>query len=327
MKAVVFDEFGPPEVLYLDEIEKPQPADNEVSIRVVAASVTKYDCWVRSCTAPPGFDLILRIASGKKPKQRILGTDVAGVVDALGQDVTQYKVGDQVMGYTGMKLNAHAEFVCLPVESVAPKPPQATFEEAACVLQGALTALFFLRKANIQPGQKVLIYGASGGVGGYAVQIARHHYQAEVTGVCSAAKADMVRSLGASHVMDYTKDDFTKHGKVYDVVFDTVGKTQVGRIRSALAEKGWYLLATFGLSMLLHLVWLSLTSHLNIAYGSLKETQADLLWVSEMIDSGVIHPVVDRCFPAEQASVAHRYIESGAKKGGVLIRFNEPLSI
>ncbi len=215
MKAIVYEKFGPPEVLHLKEVEKPAPKDHEVLIKVFATSVTKYDCWMRSNTAPPGFGLLMRMASGRTPKQPILGTELAGEIEREGADVTRFKVGDQVFGYPGMNLGAYAEYICLPEEAVAIKPANVTYEEAAAVLQGALTALFFLRKANVQRGQKVLIFGASGGVGGYAVQLAKHHFGAEVTGVCSTPKIASVISLGADQVIDYTKEDFTQNGQVF----------------------------------------------------------------------------------------------------------------
>jgi len=319
MKAIVYEKYGPPEVLQLKEVEKPTPKDNEVLIKVHATSVTKYDCWMRSCTAPPGFNLLMRIASGRVPKQPILGTELAGEVAAVGKSVTRFKAGDQVYGYPGMKLGSYAEYICLPEEAVARKPVNATFEESAAVLQGAMTAWFFLQRANIQPGQKVLIFGASGGVGGYAVQLAKHRFGADVTGVCRGSKMDYVKSLGADQVIDYTQDDFTKNGQVYDVVFDTVGKTSVSRTKKSLQKNGWYLLATFGLPMLVQLLWLSKSGKQNLEYGTLAETTEDLFLIRELIETGVINPTVDRCYPLEQAAAAHRYVESGQKMGNVVI--------
>lgn len=323
MKAIVYDEFGPPEVLRLAEVEKPSPKDHEILIKVMATGVTKYDCWVRSNTAPPGFGLIMRLVSGKTPKQRIIGTEVAGIVAGCGKDTTQFKIEDPVFGFTGMNLGAYAEYISLPEDAVASKPTNASFEESSSILQGALTAFYFLRQADIQPGQKILVYGASGGVGGVAVQIARHHFQAEVTGVCSAAKMDMVKSLGANHVIDYQQEDFTRNGEVYDVIFDSVGKSPVFRTRHSLKKNGWYLLATFGLTMLFKLFWLSKTSRLHVVFGALKETNDDLLLIKDLVESGVIHPVIDRCFPLSQASEAHRYVESGQKKGSVVLKVGD----
>lgn len=319
MKAIVYDEYGPPNVLQVREMEKPIPGDNEVLIKVYTTSVTKYDCWVRSCTAPPGFDLLMRIASGKKPKHPVLGTELAGEVEAVGKDVIRFKPGDNVFGFTGMNMGAYAEYICLPETAVAKKPENVTSEEAAAAPQGALTALFFLRQANLQRGEKVLIFGASGGVGGYAVQLAKHHFGADVAGVCSTAKMEFVKSLGADRVIDYTKEDFTRNGQVYDVIFDTVGKTSVSRSKQSLQKEGTYLLATFGLGMLFQLLWISITSHCKVCYGSLKETTEDLIYLGDLLETGVIKPVIDRTYPLEQTAEAHKYVESGQKTGNVII--------
>ena len=319
MKAIVFEEYGPPDVLQLKEIEKPVSRENEVRIKIHATSVTKYDCWVRSNTAPPGFGLLMRIVSGRKPKQPILGTELAGKIEAVGNDVTRFKVGDQVYGYPGMNLGAYAEYICLPEDAVVLKPANTTHEEAATVLQGALTALYFLRKANIQRGDKVLIFGASGGVGAYAVQLARHHFGAEVTGVCSTSKMEFVKSMGADHIVDYTREDFTQNGQVYDVIFDTVGKTSVSRTKRSLSKNGSYLLATFGLPMLVQLLWLSKTSHQNFEFGALKEKTEDLIFLKELIEAGAIKTIIDRRYPLEQAAEAHLYVETGHKKGSVVL--------
>jgi NADPH:quinone reductase-like Zn-dependent oxidoreductase len=319
VKAIVYEKFGPPEVLHLKEVEKPAPKENEVLIKVFATTATKYDCWVRNCTAPPGFGLLMRIASGRKPKQPILGTELAGEIEAVGIGASRLKAGDQVIGYPGMNLGAYAEYICLPEEAVAVKPANATYEEAAAVLQGALTALYFLRKGYIQYGSKVLIFGASGGVGSYAVQLAKHHFGAEVTGVCSTAKLRFVKSLGADQVIDYTKEDFTQNHQIYDILFDTVGKTSVPRSKRLLREKGSYLLATFGLPMLVQLFWYSKTGNQNFEFGTLEEKTEDLIFLKDLIEAGVISPVIDRCYPLEQAAEAHRYVETGQKKGSVAI--------
>ena len=319
MKAMVYKKNGAPDVLHLAEVAKPTPNDNEVLIRVRATSVTKFDCWMRSCTSPPGFGLIMRIASGIKPKQPILGTELSGEIEAVGNRVARLKVGDQVYGFTGMKLGAYAEYACLSEEAVVCKPANTSFEEAASVLEGALTAWYFLRKANIQREDKVLIFGASGGVGGFAVQLAKHYFGAEVTGVCSSPKMSYVKSLGADHVIDYAREDFTQNGQVYDVIFDTVGKTAVFPTKKSLRPDGWYLLATFGLPMLIQLLWVSKTSNPNFEFGTFTEKSEDLLFIKELIETGVVKAVVDCCYPLEQAAEAHRYVESGHKMGGVVI--------
>ena len=319
MKAITYKKYGSPAVLQLTEVETPVPQDNEVLIKVHAAGITLFDCWMRSGHAPPGFKTLMRLSTGFVPKQPILGTEVAGEIAAVGKDVTRLSMGDAVYAFTGMKLSGHAEYICLPEDSVAQKPKNTTYEEAGAILQGALTAWYFLRRANIQPGQKVLIVGASGGVGGYAVQLAKHYLKAEVTGVCSTAKMDYVRSLGADQVIDYTQEDFTQNGESYDVVFDTIGKTPVFRTKKSLQDNGWYLVDTFGLPMFIKLMWLTKRSNLNFEYGLLEETTDDLLFIKELVETGVIKPTIDRCFPFEQAAEAHHYVESGQKMGNVVI--------
>jgi len=319
MKAIVYEEYGAPQVLHLKEVEKPAPKENEVLIKVYATTATKYDCWVRSNTTPPGFGLLMRISSGREPKYPILGTELAGEIEAVGANVTRLKVGDPVYGFCGMNLGAYAEYICLPEEVVALKPVNLSYEEAAAVLQGALTALYFLRRGNIQRGSNVLIFGASGGVGGYAVQLARHHFGAEVSGVCSTTKMDYVKFLGADQVIDYTQEDFTQNGQVYDIIFDTVGKSSIARSRKSLKENGSYLLATFGMPMLVQILWFSRTSRQKFEIGALKEKTADLIFLRDLLEAGVIKPVIDRCYPLEQAAEAHRYVENGHKKGNVVV--------
>jgi NADPH:quinone reductase-like Zn-dependent oxidoreductase len=320
MKAVVCTKYGPPDVLQLKEVAKPVPKDNEVLVKVYATTVTKYDCWQRSSTAPTGFWLLSRIYSGlRKPKKTILGTELAGEIESVGKDVTRFKKGDQVFGYPGMNLGAYAEYICLPEDgAVAIKPANATYEETAAVLQGALTALFFLRKGNIQSGQKVLVFGASGGVGTAAVQLAKY-FGAEVTGVCSTTKLELVKSLGADKVIDCTKEDFTKNGQTYDIIFDTtVGKSSILCKRS-LKNNGFYLLTTFGLPKLFQILWLSMTGSRKIFMGTLKERAEDMIFLKELIEAGKLTIVIDRSYSLDQIAEAHRYVESGHKKGSVVI--------
>jgi len=318
MKAIVYKKYGPPDVLKLEEVEKPTPKEDEVLIKVFATTVTKYDCWTRRSTAPSGFWLPSRIASGvRKPKQTILGTDFAGRIESVGKAVKRLKKGDQVYGFTS-SLGAYAEYMCLPEEGVAIKPAKLTYEEAAAVVQGGLTALYFLRKGNIQSGQKVLIFGASGGIGIYAVQLAKY-YGAEVTGVCSTPKLEMVKSLGADKVIDYTKEDFTKNAQTYNIIFDTVGKTSVSRSLRSLEEKGLYIFATFGLAMLIRALWLTRKSSKRAIFGVIGESANDLIFLKDLIEAGEIKPVIDRSYPFKQTAEAHRYVETGHKKGSVVI--------
>ena len=318
MKAIVCTKYGQPDVLQLKEVKNPTPKDNEVLVKVFATTVTTYDCWARSSTAPPGFWLPSRIASGfRKPKQPIFGTELAGEIEAVGVDTTRLNVGDQVFGFSA-SLGAHAEYMCLPEEGVAVKPANMTYEEAAAVVQGGLTALYFLRKGNIQSGQKILIFGASGGIGTYAVQLAKY-FEAEVTGVCSTPKSEMVKSLGADKVIDYTKEDFTKNAQTYDIIFDTVGKTSVSRSIRSLKENGLYIFATFGLPMLVQVLWLLRKSSKKTIFGVLEERPEDLIFLKELIEAGKIRSVIDRRYPLEQVAEAHRYVETGHKKGNVII--------
>jgi len=320
MKAIVYEKYGPPDVLELRDVPKPTPKDNEVLVRVCATTVTKYDCWCRSSTAPTGFGLLMRMASGiRKPKQPILGTELAGEIEAVGKDVRLFKEGDQVFGDTGMSSGTNVEYICLPEDgAVAIKPANMTYEEAAAVPYGALTALFFLKNGNIQSGQKVLIFGASGGVGNYALQLAKY-FGAEVTGVCSTTKVEFVESLGADKVIDYTKEDFTKSGQTYDIIFDTVGKSPVSGCKRSLKKNGFYLLTTFGLPKLVQILWFSITSSKKVFMGTLKERAEDLIFLKELIEAGKIKSVIDRSYPMEQIAEAHRYVETWNKKGNVVI--------
>jgi len=321
MKTIVYEKYGSPEVLQIKEIKKPIPKENEVLIKVHAVSVTLFDCWQRSSTAPQGFWLMSRLSSGlRKPKQTLLGTDLAGEIDVIGKNVKMFKKGDQVYAFLN-KLGAYAEYVCLPEDgTIALKPNNLTFEQASSIPQGALTALYFLRKANIQPGQKVLIFGASGGVGSFGVQIAKL-FDAEVSGVCSTKKMDYVKSLGADKVIDYTKEDFTKNRDKYDVIFDTNGKSSISKSKKSLKKEGYYVFATFGLLKLFQILWLKITTNKNTVLGLLEDKAEDLIYIKELIEQEKIKTVVDKIFVAEKAAKAHEYIEKGTKKGHVVITF------
>jgi NADPH:quinone reductase-like Zn-dependent oxidoreductase len=319
MKAAACTRYRPPEVLQIKEVERPSPKADEVLVKVHATTATKYDCWQRSCTAPPGFWLLARASSGlTRPKRPILGTELSGEVESTGNEVTRLKKGDSVFGYSGMGLGAYAEYACLPEKAMALKPTNASYKEAAAMLQGPLTALFFLRKGNIKSGSRVLIFGASGGVGTAAVQLCKY-FGAEVTAVCGTTKQEFARSLGADRVIDYTKQDFSRLGQTYDIVLDTIGKTPVSGCKRALNDGGFYLLTTFGLPKLARLMWLSMTSNKKVFIGALKEETEDLIFVEELIEAGKLKAVIDRTYPLEQADEAHRYVETGQKQGSVVI--------
>jgi len=300
MKAIVATQYGAPEVLQLKEVEKPTPKDNEILIRVYATSVTAGDCRMRSFTVPPLLWLPARLTLGlTKPKHPIYGMELAGEVEAVGRAVTRFKVGNQVFASTLTEnFGAYAEYKRLPEAAmVAIKPANMTYEEATAVPIGATTALRLLRKGNIHPGQKILVYGASGSVGTYAIQLARY-FGAEVTGVCSTANLDMVQSLGADHVLDYTKEDIAAREERYDIIFDTVAKFPKSAYAKALAPNGTYV---------------------TIARLNSKESVENLLFIRELIEAGEMKAVIDRCYPLDHMVEAHRYVDAGHKKGNVVI--------
>ncbi len=321
MKAIVYTKYGPPDVLQLKEIEKPTPKDNEVLVRVYATTVTAGDVRIRGFAVPVLFWIPFRITLGvTKPKKSILGVELAGEVESVGKDVKRFKVGDQIFGAPPwLNFGAYAQYICLPEEGIlAIKPNNMTYAEAAPVPFMGIAALFFLRKGNIQRGQKVLIYGASGGVGTYAIQIAKY-FGAEVTGVCSTTNLDMVKSLGADKVIDYTKEDFTKSGETYDVIFDTVGKSSFSQSIRSLKNKGFYLLSNPGLSHMIRGVWTSITSSKKVIGGTASAKVEDLVFFKELIEAGKIKSIIDRCYPLEQIVEAHSYVDKGHKKGNVVI--------
>ncbi|HLC10861.1 MAG TPA: NAD(P)-dependent alcohol dehydrogenase, partial [Candidatus Bathyarchaeia archaeon] len=300
--------------------EKPTPKDNEVLVRVHAATVTKGDCELRSLNLPLTWQLFVRIGFGfRAPRKKVLGQELAGEIESVGRDVKLFKKGDQVFAFTGLRLGAYAEYNCLPEKGlVAIKPANMTFEEAAAVPVGGLHALNCLRKGNIQSGQKVLVIGAGGTVGTPAVQLAKS-FGAEVTGVDSTGKLEMLRSIGADKVVDYTQEDFTKNGESYDVIFDVVGKSSFSSCIRSLKERGFYLLGNPGLSQQVRGLWASMTSSKKVIGGTVSYKTEDLVFLRELIEAGKIRSVIDRRYTLEQIVEAHRYVDTGQKTGSVVI--------
>ena len=312
MRAIVCTQYGPPKVLRLEELEKPTPRHNEVLIRIHAAAVTVSDCIVRSGKVGTGLWLLMRIFVGfGRPRNPVLGLDLAGEIEATGKDVKRFEKGDQVFAFTGKRFGAYAEYACLPEDGlcmpgdalVAIKPANASYEEAAAACSRGALAFHYLRQGNIRSGQKVLIYGASGGVGTFAVQLAKC-FGAQVTGVCSTPNLGFVKSLGAETVIDYTKEDFAKRGEAYDLIFDAVGKrySSKRRCKTALAPNGKYI---------------------SVDDGTPRIRVEELMSLKELIEAGKVTPIVDRCYPLEQIAEAHRYVETGHKRGNVVVTVEE----
>jgi NADPH:quinone reductase-like Zn-dependent oxidoreductase len=301
MKAIVCTKYGPPEVLQLKEMENPTPKNNEVLIKIFATAVTASDCIVRGFKVPVIFWIPMALAVGfPKPRQPILGMVLAGEVESVGKDVKSFKKGDQVFGFDRFVFGTYAEYKCMPEKGMlAIKPANLNYEEAAALPYGGLIAMHYLKKGNVQSGQKVLIYGASGANGTAAIQIARS-FGAEVTGVCSTTNLELVKSLGADTVIDYTKEDFTNRGELYDFIFDAVGKKKSAKIqfKKVLTPNGKYI---------------------SVDDGSPKPHLADLILLKELVEAGKIRPVIDRRYPLEQIVEAHRYVDQGHKKGNVVI--------
>lgn len=320
MKAMVYERYGAPDVLQLQEMTTPAPRENEILIRTHATTVTSGDLRARSLKLPPGFGPIARLVFGlSKPRQPILGTEVAGIVEAVGKSVSTFKVGDRVFAYAGARMGCYAEYTCMAEDgAVALMPKTLTFAEAAALSFGGTTALAFFRRAKLQRGERVLVNGASGGVGTAAVQLAKH-LGAVVTGVCSTPNLELVRSLGADHVIDYAKDDFTKNGETYDVIVDTVGTAPYARSKGSLSGHGRLLQVLAGLPDMLLAPWVSLASRHKVVAGPTAGTAADLLFLAELAAAGAFRPVIDRHYPFEQIAEAHRYADTGRKRGNVVV--------
>jgi NADPH:quinone reductase-like Zn-dependent oxidoreductase len=318
MKAIVYTEYGPPDVLQLKEVAKPVPKDNEVLIKVYATTVTTADGMMRR-----GESIISRIILGlTKPRKKfeIPGLELAGEIEETGQDVKRFKKGDHVYGFTGFGPGAYAEYKCMSEEgSLVTKPANMTYEEAAAVVDGASTSLFFLKdKAHIQSGEKVLINGASGSIGTFAVQLAKY-FGAEVTGVCSTANIELVKSLGADKVIDYTKEDFTRSGETYDIIFDTVGKSSFSLCKGSLKKNGRYVVTVMGLAPLVQTLWTRVIGSKKVIFTMSIEKTESLIFIKELIEAGKLKPVIDRQYPLEQIAEAHKYVEKGHKTGNVVI--------
>ena len=326
MKAAVLTKFGPPEVLQLQEVAKPIPKDDEVLIKIYATTVTAGDCELRSLRTSLGLKVPIWIFVGLarliRPGPIILGQELAGEVEAVGKEVTRFRKGDQVFGWCGLGLGAYAEYKCLPEDGMlAIKPSNMTYEQAAPLPVGGLDAVYFLRRGHIQSGHKVLINGAGGSIGTFAVQLAKY-FGAEVTSVDSTGKLDMLRSIGADHVVDYTQEDFTKSGETYDVIFDVVGKSSFSRSVRLLTPNGRYLLGNPRLSDRARGQWTSMSSSKRVipyAARTASEYTEDCKFLKELIEAGKIQSVIDRCYPFEQTAEAHRYVDTGQKAGNVVI--------
>ncbi|WP_129691200.1 NAD(P)-dependent alcohol dehydrogenase [Gottfriedia acidiceleris] len=325
MKAIICTKYGPPEVLQIKEVEKPKIKDDEVLIKIHATTVTAGDVKLRSSDFPFMYWLPSRLMFGlTKPKNKISGCELAGEIVKVGKNVRNFKIGDQVFGYSGFTFGANAEYISLHEEGVlAKKPINMSFEQAAAVPVGALTALHFLRRSIIQNGQKVLIYGASGSVGTYAIQLAKY-FGTEVTALCSTSNLELVRALGANEVIDYTNEDLAKSKKTYDIIFDTVGKSSFSNCKRMLNKDGVYLLsAVWKLSVYFQAIWSNLISNKKAILGVANMNNEDLNYIKALIEADKLKAVIDRQYPLDQIVDAHRYVEKGHKKGNVVINIRE----
>ena len=320
MKAIVYSKYGSPEVLELKEIEKPVPKGNEILVKVDATTVTTGDTRLRSLNVPPGFRFITRLAFGfRKPRNPVLGQELSGEVESTGKEVKQFKKGDKVFGTSGS--GGYAGYATVAEDdAIALKPDALDYEEAASLTFGSLSSLVYLRDfGKIKKGDKVLINGASGGLGTMAVQLSKY-FGADVTGVCSSSNSELVRSLGADRIIDYTQEDFTRNGKKYDIIFDTVGKVTYSKCKTSLKENGRFLMAVAGIPQFLLVLWTSLFSRKKAMAGVAVFKKEDLNFVKELVEQGKLRPVIDRRYPFEQMVEAHRYVDMGHKKGSVLIQ-------
>ncbi len=324
MKVAAYERYGPPDVVRLMVVEKPTPKHGEVLIRVRATTVSSGDWRVRSLEVPAGFKLLSRLFLGySKPRQPILGTELAGTIEAVGAGVKKLEVGDDVFAFSGVRMGCHAEYKCMPEDGrVVPKPKNLSYDEAAALSFGGTTALSYFRRAKLQRGETVLVNGASGAVGVALVQLAKH-FGAEVTAVCSGANAELVRSLGATRVIDYTKEDFTRNGETYDVIVDTAGTAPFSRCRGSLKEGGRLLLILAGLGETLRAPWVSLWGDKRVIAGPAAEDADDLRLLAELSSAEKFRPIIDRRYPFDQIVEAHRYVDTGRKRGSVVVTLGE----
>lgn len=320
MKAAVYREYGPPEVVRIEEVEKPVPKDDEVLVRIHATTVTAGDWRARSLEMPPGFGFMGRLVFGfRRPRKPILGLEFAGVVESVGASVSKFKPGDAVFGSAGARMGCHAEYQCVRQDAaIVPKPEGVSFEEAAALPFGGTTALHFFRKGKLERGEKVIVNGAAGAVGTAAVQIA-NHFGAEVTGVCSTANLDFVRSIGADHVIDYTKDDFTTNGEKYDVIVDTAGTASYARAKKSLNERGRLLVVLGGMGDMIKAPFVNLVGKRRIVAGVASERIEYLQTLAELTVEGIYKPVIGRRYRFEDIVEAHRYVDTGHKRGNAVV--------
>lgn len=333
MKAIVYTEYGTPDVLHLKEVEKPSPKDNEALIKIHAVSVNYGDIIARNYknVSPQEFNMpflfwiMARFVFGlNKPKKTILGNSFAGEVETVGKAVKLFKKGDAVFACTEQNMGAYAEYLCVPENGVlAAKPSNMTCEAASTIPYGATMALNLLKKANIQKGQRVLVLGASGGIGSAAVQLAKHYYGAEVTGVCSTEGVDYVTQLGADKVIDYKKEDFTKNGETYHLIFDILGRESFSQVKASLKPNGIYLSVSFKMKKLFQMLWTSIMGGKKVICSLAVPKQEDLIFIKDLVEGGKTIAIIDKTFSLEKTAEAHRYVETGEKKGSVVIKVNE----
>jgi NADPH:quinone reductase-like Zn-dependent oxidoreductase len=326
MRAVVYDSYGPPDVLRFEDVERPIPKGDEILVKVHATTVNRLDVHTREANrrSGPAVMLLSRMVSGLRgPRQRILGSEFAGEVEAVGAAVKEFAVGDRVFGTTGLRFGAYAEFMCVRVSArIAHVPAGMTFEEAAPICDGALNALTCLKQADLRKGRTILIYGASGAIGTAGVQLARY-FGADVTAVCGTKNLELVRSLGADRVIDYTREDFTKNGQTYDVIFDAVGKHSFRRCRGSLKPGGMYL-PTDGFGNLVWALWTSRIGDKKVVFQiPPRQTKQDVLFLKELVEAGKFRAVIDRCYPLEDVVEATRYVETEQKTGNVVLTIND----